>query len=575
MRKISFLLLNTKQHGILFAIDNTMQSRLAKIQSPVMASLESNDIIIPSLDHDLVDVAAASAKTDSLLPPTQHVTTTIGLTPEFGALNSKQLNKLKWNVGRAPWYDDRGRAAAPFFIGVTGGSASGKTSVCKAIVEKLSLPWVGLLSMDRYYRGLTDEEQHAAHQGNYNFDHPDAFDMNKLHETITEMKTGKAVDVPIYDFATHARLPETDRMYGVDVVIVEGILLFYDKKVRDLLDLKIYVDTDSDLRLARRIGRDIRERGRTVEGVLEQYQRTVKPSFEEYILPTKRFADLIVPWNDTNNVAIDLLSQHIISRLEKRGHDHLLSRQSLPHPRLLLPNQLPENITILEPSQSLKAIHTIIRDVQASPDDFNFHLKRLVRLLTSTAISQLEFKPHTVTTPTTEAFHGLDLSSKIVAVSIVRTGEVFETAIRSVLPDVPVGKIVIQQNDALRKEDGPRLYYAKLPSQITSPDTTVLLFDGVLATGGAVNMAVHVLLDHGVPEDKIVFCCIDSAPEGLHKVTTTFPRLRIVTSWVDEGLDNKFYCKPGVGYLGDRYFGTGAGAPPAEADEAVMSPRKM
>ena len=552
-------------------IQKSDMNRLPKIRSPNQGSLHQDPADIPALSISAVETAlAANSSHDYLQRPQQEqiAVNTIGRTPDFGALNAKAVSSLKWSVGRAPWYDDRGRPNAPFFIGVTGGSASGKTSVCKAIVEKLSIPWVGLLSMDRYYRGLTAEEQVAAHCGNYNFDHPDAFDTTKLYETIMEMKTGRAVDVPIYDFTTHSRLPQTDRMYGVDIVIVEGILLFYDKKVRDLLDLKIYVDTDSDLRLARRISRDIRERGRTVDSVLEQYQRTVKPSFEEYILPTKRFADLIVPWNDTNHVAVDLLCQHIVSRLEKRGS----VRSSINHypSRILLPNQMPETITVLPKTKALTALHSIIRDTNTDPEGFNFHLRRLVRLLSTHAISLLDFQPLTVPTPTKVPFHGLDLTSKICAVSIVRTGEVFETAIRSILPDVPVGKIVIQQNEQYKQELGPRLYYAKLPTSITDDDTTVVLFDGVLATGGAVSMAVHVLLDHGVPQDRIIFCCIVAAPEGLYKLTNNFPRLRVVTSWVDEGLDSKCYCKPGVGYLGDRYFGTGAGAPPPEADLAAL-----
>jgi uridine kinase len=492
------------------------------------------------------------------------------VSPGFGVSSPSMMpgsgasGSVRWTVGRAPWYDGKGQRAAPFFIGVTGGSASGKTSVCKAIVERLDIPWVGLLSMDRFYRPLTDEEQEIAHAGNYNFDHPNSFDQDQLYKTIMEMRTGKVVDVPIYDFGTHSRLKETDRMYGVDVVIVEGILLLYDKRVRDLMDLKIYVDTDSDLRLARRITRDIRERGRSVQNVLEQYQRTVKPSFEEFILPTKRFADLIIPWNDTNQVAIDLLTQHIVSRLEKRHTDHVrVHRTMRPRcpPELLLPSQLPSTVTVLEQTRSLRALHTQVRDATSDPDEFNFNLSRLVQRVLQEALAVVPYKQRDVVTPTGSVFHGTEIDGSVCTVSIVRTGEVFETAVRALLPEVPVGKIVIQQAVARKFELGPRLYYAKLPAQLAAPDTTVFLFDGVLATGGAVIMAVQVLLDHGVLEENIVFCCIIAAPEGLHKVTTEFPALRVVTSWVDEGLDANMYVTPGVGYLGDRYYGTGAGVP--------------
>ncbi len=526
--------------------------------------------------------ASASATTAAPGPASPPSLSAAGATP----------GSVKWSVGRAPWYNASGQRAAPFFIGVTGGSASGKTSVCKAIVESLDIPWVGLLSMDRFYRSLTPEEQHVAHQGNYNFDHPNAFDMDQLFKTVQEMRTGRVVDVPIYDFATHARLEQTDRMYGVDVVIVEGILLLYDKRVRDLMDLKIYVDTDSDLRLARRISRDIRERGRSVQGVLDQYQRTVKPSFEEFILPTKRFADLIVPWNDTNHVAIDLLKQHIVSRLEKRSADHVRAHRAAaaalgsaalaspaaaaaPRPRrggrrgsatLLQPNELPPTVTLLEPTRALRALHTQIRDRCSHPDDFESALGRIVARILMAALDTTPAQDRTVTTPTGTPFHGAAFSGPICTVSVVRTGEVFESAIRSLLPDVPVGKIVIQQAVERKVELGPRLYYAKLPRTLAEPGTTVFLFDGVLATGGAVSMAVQVLLDHGVREEDIVFCCILAAPQGLHAVTSRFPALRVVTSWIDDGLDANSFVTPGVGYLGDRYYGTGAGAPGHDED---------
>jgi len=466
--------------------------------------------------------------------------------------------KLRWSVGRAPWYDASGARARPFIIGVTGGSASGKTSVCKAVVEKLGIPWVVMISMDRFYRSLTPDEM--ANVKNYNFDHPNAFDIDQMVSTLAELKTGKVVHVPNYDFVTHSRTPHRDTVYGVDVVIVEGILVLYDERVRDLLDLKIYVDTDSDLRLIRRIKRDIRERGRTVESVIQQYLSTVKPSFEAYIMPTKRYADLIIPWNSTNHVAVDLLAQHIAAKLEARSREHLLSNRGKPlncPPELLLPNQMPSAITVMEQTRALRCIHTIIRDQNTDAETFKFNLNRLVRLLVTEAMNRVDYTPKEVTTPTGSAFQGLEYSSNVIAVSIVRTGEVFELALRNVLPEVSIGKVVIQQYAAHKQEYGPRLYYAKLPSNIAQPNTKVLLFDGVLATGGAVLMAVQVLLDHGVNEEDIIFCCFVAAPEGLFRVHTIFPKLKIVTSWIDDGLDSQHYVRPGMGYLGDRYFGTG------------------
>jgi uridine kinase len=201
---------------------------------------------------------------------------------------SSERKTREMKDGRAPWWDETGRSREPFMIGVTGGTASGKTTVCRKIIDQLNLPWVVILSMDRFYRTLMPAEMELAHQGDYNFDHPDAFDWPRFNATLQAMKTGRSVEVPIYSFAEHAVMPETDTLYGADVVIVEGILSLYDKGIRDHLDLKIFVDADADLRLARRLRRDVVERGRTVEGVLEQYLKTVKPSFDDFIVQTKR-----------------------------------------------------------------------------------------------------------------------------------------------------------------------------------------------------------------------------------------------------------------------------------------------
>jgi uridine kinase len=164
----------------------------------------------------------------------------------------------------------------------------GKSSVCKAILERLDVQWVAILPTDSFYRPLTREQ--IADVGNYNFDHPSAFDWPLLIETLRALKRCEKVDVPHYDFVTHSRLPTSSTIYGADVIIVEGILALYHKEVRAELDMRIFVDTDSDVRLCRRLRRDIAERGRDVNGVLAQYERFVKPAFDEFVQPTR------VPW---------------------------------------------------------------------------------------------------------------------------------------------------------------------------------------------------------------------------------------------------------------------------------------
>lgn len=589
---------------------------------------------------------------------------------------------------------------------ILGGSASGKTSVCSAIVNSLQLPWVDLLSMDRYYKVLSPEEQALAKEGLYNFDHPNAFDSDRLYEDLVQIKAGNPIEVPNYDFSTHARTAQTDPICDVDIILVEGILLFYYEKVLQLLDLKIYVDTDNDLRLARRIKRDIVERGRSVDNVLEQYQRTVKPSFEQFIQPSKRFADLIIPWNDNNPVAIDLLTQHISARLSHRvaavaaaaapkpeiavdaaaasqttptqqtifanispRHEttgaqapsssnaasvipltmpnttvvpgtlesHIASPQpflnanasvlvqaspqlvvaeggKLPaqplatttaitaasptlsttatastargvvntstHPRSSLVSAIKAiqdqhtkkhqgskatrlfnenescNVWTLTPSPNITALHTVLRDENTSTEDFRFAMNRLVRIICSEALSFLHYQAATVTTPTQVDFNGLQYDSRhVVCVSIVRAGEAFEPAVRDVIQDVAIGKIVIQSNTNNKADNAPHLYYAKLPD-IQDPATKILLFDGVCSTGNATVMAVKVLLDRGARAENIIFCCVAAAPEGLYNICSTYPQVKVVSSSLEQGLDSQLFSTPGVGFIGDRYFGT-------------------
>ncbi|XP_077012931.1 uridine-cytidine kinase 2 isoform X3 [Tamandua tetradactyla] len=206
----------------------------------------------------------------------------------------------------------------PFLIGVSGGTASGKSSVCAKIVQLLGQNEVDyrqkqvvILSQDSFYRVLTSEQKAKALKGQFNFDHPDAFDNELIFKTLKEITEGKTVQIPVYDFVTHSRKEETVTVYPADVVLFEGILAFYSQEVRDLFQMKLFVDTDADTRLSRRVLRDISERGRDLEQILSQYITFVKPAFEEFCLPTKKYADVIIPRGADNLVAINLIVQHI------------------------------------------------------------------------------------------------------------------------------------------------------------------------------------------------------------------------------------------------------------------------
>ena len=190
-------------------------------------------------------------------------------------------------------------------IGVAGGSGSGKTTVVRRIVDSLGPEHVTLLDHDRYYRDRNDLrlEERAA----LNYDHPDSLETDLLVRHVRALKAGTAVEAPRYDFTRHARLTEKDTLQPRRALIVEGILIFTDPSLRELMDIKVFVDTDSDTRFIRRLQRDVAERARTMESVIDQYQSTVKPMHLEFVEPSKRYADVIIPLGGHNTVAVDLL----------------------------------------------------------------------------------------------------------------------------------------------------------------------------------------------------------------------------------------------------------------------------
>jgi uridine kinase len=194
---------------------------------------------------------------------------------------------------------------APVIIGVAGGSGSGKTTVVRKIVESLGDGHVSVLEHDRYYRDhpeLRLEERAAL-----NYDHPASLETDLMVRHVEALRDGLSVDVPVYDFARHARVSTTTPVQSRTAIIVEGILIFADKPLRDLMDVKVFVDADDDTRFIRRLQRDIEERGRTLDSVIDQYLNTVKPMHLEFVEPSKRYADVIVPQGGHNSVAIGML----------------------------------------------------------------------------------------------------------------------------------------------------------------------------------------------------------------------------------------------------------------------------
>jgi uridine kinase len=201
----------------------------------------------------------------------------------------------------------------PLIIGIAGGSGSGKSTVARNVADLLTTPSVAFIDMDAYYKNfpqLTLDERR-----NLNWDHPDAFDYDLLCEHLEALSRRRAIDKPEYDFVSHLRRPQTIRIEPADVVVIDGILLFVEERVRELCDVKVFVDADADIRLIRRLERDTRDRGRPLHEIIDQYLSTVQPMHLEFVEPSKRYADVIVPRGGHNAIAIEMIVAKIQRRL--------------------------------------------------------------------------------------------------------------------------------------------------------------------------------------------------------------------------------------------------------------------
>ncbi|GAK63885.1 armadillo/beta-catenin/plakoglobin [Moesziomyces antarcticus] len=495
------------------------------------------------------------------------------------------------DAGRAPWYNSVGEPVPAYVVGIAGGSASGKTSVAREILKRLpNVPWVAIVSQDAYYKSLTPEQSKLAFQEQYDFDHPDAFDYDILKQCIKDLRQSKAVEIPVYSFVKHQRTSETNYLYGPAVLIVEGIFVLHDPEIRDLFDLKVYVQADSDLMLARRIKRDIVERGRSVNSVLDQYLRFVKPAFDTFVSATARHADMIVPGSH-NEVAIEVISQHMEKQLRNRsrklraefykttatqvsaqavamspydglGSPHERRASATPMKPLLNRNEsfglsapqlvrglssmsvaddtsLPPNVIMLAQKPQLQGLLSILHDRSTPTSEFTFACKRVGTLVVELATTLLPYKLKEITIHGGRKHIGHELNvSSLCSVSILRSGAVLEPSLRRAFPAMSLGSLLIQSNE----DDGePHLYDVSLPSFIrrreTAEQSWVFLLDAQIGTGAAAFMAIRVLLDHSVPEHQIIFLTLlASSQGGIHALNRAFPRVRIVVAGVDPGL---------------------------------------
>ncbi|MDQ6785587.1 MAG: uridine kinase [Acidobacteriota bacterium] len=205
-------------------------------------------------------------------------------------------------------------------IGICGGTGSGKTTLARKIIESVGRENVILVEQDSYYRNLADMPLDERHQAN--FDHPDSIDSDMLMNHLKRLKGGYAIEMPIYDFKTHTRKTETEHIEPKRVVLVEGILIFSEARILNLLDVRVFVDTPSDIRFIRRLKRDITERGRTTESVIAQYFATVRPMHFEFVEPSKRYADIIIPENANTEIGIEFICSKIREEILKQSEEY-------------------------------------------------------------------------------------------------------------------------------------------------------------------------------------------------------------------------------------------------------------
>lgn len=501
-------------------------------------------------------------------------------TPYDTSSLAAKKNTVLISHGRPPWYGIDGRPLSDaFVIGIGGGSSSGKTYVARAILEAMgSIPSVVIVSQDSFYKPHGPEELKLAFANQYDFDHPDSLDLALFAKCLGDLKACRQTSIPVYSFVEHQRLDETKYIYGAAIIIAEGIMALQDPALRAVYDLKIFVQCDSDLMLARRLRRDTKERGRTVEGILDQYLRFVKPAYDNFVLPSSKYADIIVPGAD-NGVAIDLIATHVKRKLAERSAHF---RDRLARPEMFLPKIECAEVTVQESIKSLnlcvlddtpqtQGIFTILRDKTTSKEDFIFYADRLTSLLVERGSAELPFKPVSVTTPQEATVEGKVLAAhSVCGVSLVRSGTVLERGLRRVWQDAPIGSLLIQSDPASGE---PLLVHTMLPAclrtRCEAAKAWVFLLDAQIGTAAAAMMAIRVLLDHGVPQSQIVFLTFIVARKGgIRVLRHAFPHVHIVCGAVDEGLregrlapsegEKKgrkiWMIEPGMGSIGDRYY---------------------
>ncbi|MCJ1438036.1 Uridine kinase [Xylographa pallens] len=398
-----------------------------------------------------------------------------------------------------------------------------------------------------------------AFRNEFDFDSPKAIDFDNLVDRLRELKHGKRANIPIYSFEKHQREEKTISIYSPHVLILEGIFALYDPRVLELLDMKIFAEADADLCLSRRITRDVRERGRDIDGCIKQWFAFVKPNFQRYVEPQRNIAgmllskemlpgcaevaaaDIIIPRGIENTVAIDMVVKHIQRVLAEKSRKHQKELQILG--KQVEDKPLSPNVLLLKETRQIVGMNTIIENPRTREVDFIFYFDRLATLLVERAMDNLHFSPTEIQTPQGSTYRGLKLLGEVSAVVILRAGSCFETGLKRVIPDCRTGRILIKTS---YRTGEPELHYLKLSSDI-STHASVLLLDSQMSSGGAALMAVRILVDHGVPENNIVFVTYSAGKMGINRLLKVFPEMKVVVCKVVDDFEER--------WIETRYFG--------------------
>lgn len=352
------------------------------------------------------------------------------------------------------------------------------------------------------------------------------------------------------------------------MIILEGIYALWDSRIVNMMDLKVFVETDLDICLARRLNRDILHRGRELELSIQQWDRFVKPNFVRHIYATRNNANILTPRGSDNEVAINMITTRIRRQLEGKSSKHLNDLLSLGnHSNIswVSCNSLP-CVRLLDQSSQVQAIHTILFNRYTPRDEFIFYFNRIATLLVSKALDEVSAKlpSRILTTPTNVVVDGVDLSyENLCAVTIIRGGQCFVNALRSTIPTIRIGRLLIQSDS---RTGEPKLHSLNLPEYIDPKPTTtngqisqadldrvknaqVLLVDTQLSSGAAATMATAILLDHGVQQENIVLVAYTATEISIQRLTIAFPNIKVVVARIDSKLLPRF--------IDATYFGTG------------------